>query len=162
MFGFKLVIVAVIGYFIIFYSRVQHKGSLLLKKIMTALISTFVYTISLAYLEYIPFDSLFLISIWIVLPIFLIGGGLYAFLIDMYVNRIRFSSGWLIYITKMVLYSLGGTIISIILLMPFPLVDGGEFHLLDWWKFIVFTSVPALLFYHISLLLNMTATLIKR
>src|SRR5690625_6588412 len=88
-----LIVMFIIGYFLILNSKVNNKRSLLLRKIISAVLSGLVLALFLAYLQYtppeaqhanvndIPFAALFKIYLIYLLPIYLTFGIVFSYFV---------------------------------------------------------------------------------
>lgn len=174
MFGIIFIAILVIGYFMILNSKVKNKGAILLEKTITAVLSTLVFSLYLAYLGYTPveeqqaniayisFEGNFMISLTYSLPVYLICGGLYSFFADIYLNKVHLRYAFLKYIIGCLVYLIGGLLIvglfSAILLLTFH----GSINKLFISEFFRVSALTSLLFYHISLISKMVLKFIPR
>ncbi|MHA6250446.1 hypothetical protein [Oceanobacillus sp. CAU 1775] len=136
-----------------------------LKKLGVAILSTFVFSIALAILEYVPehhqepnvgyssFSGLVILYFIYALPIYLIAGVLYSYLVDLTIGRVLFHSKFMKYVSYFSAYVVGGLFSIIILLGLTYLIDGHLDHVLFINLFILGIGA-SLIFYHVSLLLN--------
>lgn len=154
MVGIIFIAFLVIGYFLILNSKVQNKGALLLEKVITALLSALLFSLIFAYLGHTPVNvGYFSFGVYFMysLPVFLLCGGLYSFFADIYLNNIHFRNSFLKYIVGLLAYLVGGLLIvgvfNLILL-----ISNGNFNGQAILNLLKFSALPALLFYHISLL----------
>lgn len=163
MIGVIFIVILVIGYFLILNSKVKNKGTLLLEKVVTALLSTLLFSLIFACFEHTPieeqevnigyfsFGELFGVYLMYSLPVFLLCGGLYSFFADIFLKNIRCRNSLLKYIAGLLVYLVGGLLIVgvfyLILLIIYE--DFSELFILDLLKV---SALPSLLFYHISLL----------
>lgn len=171
MIGIIFIVVSVIGYFLILNKKVKNKGALLLEKATTAFLSALLYSLFIAYFGYTPaeeqeanvesftFGSLFEVSFMYSLPVFLICGGLYSFYVDIYLNNIYFRNTILKYITGLSVYLVGGILIVGVFYAIILLINGSFNELFGLGLFKV-STLPSLLFYHISLLSKKTSKLV--
>lgn len=144
-----------------------------LKKILIAVLSTLIFSLALAFLVYIPpseqqagvgyssFIGLFIIYLIYSSPIYLIGGTLYSYFVDVCFDKIHFNNELLKYIIYFFIYIAGGLLVVGLLLIIIFLVDG---HLADLLIFRVFLvgSLASLLFFHVSLVFNKTVKFIAK
>lgn len=173
MFGIIFMIVLVMGYFLILNHKGQNKGRLVLEKVMTAFLSAFIYSLVLAYIGHTPIDEqeaneyyysfggLFAIYLLYSLPVFLIFGGLYAFFADVYLKAKDFRHPLLTYITGLFVYVLGGFAIIILLSVYLLVLEGDTFGFYTL-ALVEISTIPALVFYHISLIYKGIAHLRNR
>ena len=172
MFGVVIIAILVMGYFLVLNSKAENKGTALLEKAITAVLSTIVFSLYLAYLGYTPveeqqagvgytsFEGLLIIYTMFSFPIFLICGGLYSFFVDAYFEKIYFHNTLLIYLSGVFVYLVGGLLIVGVFIAAIYLMDGNmNGLLLDYLKI---SAVPSLLFYHISLLTKQALRFIAR
>lgn len=137
----------------------------LLKKIGIALLSTLIFSILLAFWEYVPvsqqepnsayttFSGLVILYSIYALPIYLLGGVLYSYIVDSVLGKIHFRSKRAKYITSVLGYGAGGLLIVGIILGVNLIVDGSLSDILVF-NFFILGAVAALVFFHISLALN--------
>lgn len=163
MFGIIFILVLVMGYFLILNHEGQNKGSLVLEKVLTAFLSALVFSLLFAYMGhtsideqeanvyYSSFGGLFAVSILCSLPVFLIFGGLYAFFADVYLNAKDFRHPLLKYIRGLFVYLLGGFAIITLLSVSLLVLEGDSFGF-STLALVEISTIPALVFYHISLL----------
>ncbi len=163
MVGIIFIAFLVIGYFLILNSKVQNKGALLLEKVITALLSALLFSLIFAYLGHTPveeqevdvgyfsFGALFGVYFMYSLPVFLLCGGLYSFFADLYLDNIPFRNSFLKYIVGLLAYLVGGLLI-VGLFTLILLISNGNFNGQSILNYFILSALPALLFYHISLL----------
>ncbi len=132
------------------------------EKIIISVLSTLIFSLSLAFLEYIPvteqqtgvayfsFKVLVIIYVIFSLPVYLIGGGLYSYFVDVYFDKVQFRNKFLKYLIEFLVYAAGGLLIVGVLLAIILLVDGSIAGILIS-KFFIVGALASLLFYHISL-----------
>lgn len=163
MIGIIFIATLVIGYFLILNSKVKNKGTLLLEKIVTALLSALLFSLIFAYLGHTPieeqeinigyfsFGGLFGVYFMYSLPVFLLCGGLYSFFADIYLNNIYFRNPLLKYIAGLLVYLVGGLLIVGVFYLILLIINENfnELFILGLFKV---SALPSLLFYHISLL----------
>lgn len=142
-------------------------------KTIIAALSTLIFSLSLALLEYIPLEeqqadvgyspygSLVIIYFIYSFPIYLIGGSVYSYFADVFVNKVQFPSQLLKYIISFFVYMAGGILIVGLLLLIILLVEGDIAGLLIS-KFFIVGALASLLYFHISLILNKTLKIIAR
>jgi len=136
-----------------------------LKKILISTLSTVFFSVSLAFIEYTPvagqfpnvgyssFGGLFVIYCVYSFPLFLIGGSLYSYFVDIYFDNIHFPSKLQKYIFGLFIYIVGGLLIVGILLIVILLIYGNTSGVLTF-KFFIIGIIASLLFYHTSLVLD--------
>lgn len=164
MFGLILVVISVIAYFLILNADVKNKGSVLMEKTITALLSTLIFSLIFAISGYTPleeqdasagyesFGGLFGMSIMLSLPLFLICGGLYCFVADIYLGKISVRHTLFGYVISILVYLAGGFLIAALFFAVLSPVDWRMNELLLSVLAIFKISVlPSLLFFHISL-----------
>lgn len=132
-----------------------------LEKVIVSLLSTFIFSLSLTVVEQIGeqqqdgfnYFSLGLFIIYCVysFPIYLIGGGFYSYLVDVFFYKNQFRNEFLKYIIELLLYVAGGLLVIGILLMVMLIVYGNLDGLLITKSFVIGT-LASVLFYHISLI----------
>lgn len=132
-----------------------------LEKIIVSVLSALILSLTLAFLAYIPvaeqqegvgyfsFGGLFFIYLIYSLPVYLIGGSIYSFLVDISLKQIQLRNKLLKYFTEFIVYAAGGLLIIGILLM-ITLPDGNNDGLYIG-RVLIFGTVASLLFFHISL-----------
>jgi len=162
MIGIVLITILVIGYFLILNSKVKNKGATLIEKTVTAILSTLVLSLYLAFIGYTPveekqagigynsFEGLFIVFLMYSLPVFLICGSLYSFFVDIYLDNIHFRTALLKYIFGFLVYLAGGLFIVGLFFTIIFLIEGSLNGLLISAIF-KGAILPSLLFYHISL-----------
>lgn len=118
-------IVMIVWVIFILNSKVKNKGSLLLEKVVVALMTSLFYSLILAYFEYIPveeqevnvgyfsFIGLFIIYFLSSLPVILICGGFYSFFAELYLNKANFHYSFLKYMIGVFIYLIGGLLIGV-------------------------------------------------
>src|SRR5690625_7678625 len=101
MIGIVLITILVIGYFLILNSKVKNKGATLIEKTVTAILSTLVLSLYLAFIGYTPveekqagigynsFEGLFIVFLMYSLPVILIFCSLYFFFVDISFDSIH-------------------------------------------------------------------------
>ena len=136
-----------------------------LRKLIIAILSAIVFSLSLAFYEYtpsaqqqtdvgyFPFDALFVLYFLYSIPIYIIGGIPYSHYVDIYFEKIKFRNEVQKYIMYFLLYIVGGLFIVGILLFISLLIDGEVSGLLISNVFVLGVCA-SLLFFHISLLFN--------
>jgi|SRR5699024_4672120 len=163
MIGIIFIATLVMGYFLILNSKIKNKGTLLLEKIVTGLLSASLFSLILAYLGHIPiekqdvnvgyssFGGLFGVYFMYSLPVFLLYGGLYSVFTDIYLNNIYFRNPLLKYIAGLLAYLVGGLLIVGVFYLILLIINENinKLFILDLFKV---SALPSLLFYHISLL----------
>src|SRR5699024_7060451 len=102
---------------------------------------------------YISFGGLFVIYCVYSFPLFLIGGSLYSYFVDIYFDNIHFPSKLQKYIFGLFIYIVGGLLIVGILLIVILLIYGNTSGVLTF-KFFIIGIIASLLFYHTSLVLD--------
>lgn len=144
-----------------------------LKKILIAVLSTLIFSLGFAFLVYVPsseqhagvgyssFIGLFIIYLIYSAPIYLIGGTLYSYFVDVCFDKIHFNNKLLKYIIYFFIYIAGGVLVVGLLLIIIFLVDGHLADLLISRVFLV-GSLASLLFFHVSLVFNKTVKFIAK
>ena len=143
-----------------------------LEKIIVSVLSALILSLALAYLQYTPvpeqqngvgyfsFGGLFFICLIYSLPVYLIGGGIYSFFVDVSLNRIQFRNKLLKYFTEFVVYAAGGLlIIGILLMITLPDGNNGGLYI-D--RVFIFGAVASLLYFHISFSWRKTMEFLER
>ncbi|MEK5530374.1 hypothetical protein MKX79_13460 [Viridibacillus sp. FSL R5-0468] len=145
----------------------------ILEKIITSVLSTLIFSLSLAFLEYTPvaeqqagigynsLEGLFILYFFYSFPIYLLGGGFYSYLVDVYFDVIQFCNEFLKYIIGYLVYIAGGLLVVGVLSVIILLTDGGTGGLLTFGA-LMFGALAALLFYHISLISKKALKLFAR
>src|SRR5699024_2728304 len=94
VFPFLLVIIFILGYFFIVNSKVDNKGAILLEKVIISTLSALLLSYIWAYFNYTPVESreagilyesfrgLFMIYLFSFFPVYLVGGTILSFFID--------------------------------------------------------------------------------
>ncbi len=145
----------------------------ILEKVTISILSTLIFSLLLTFWEYTPvaeqqtdggyfsFQALFLIYSISSLPIYVIGGGLYSYFVELYIEEIQFRNRIIKYITESLLYIAGGLLIIGILLVIIWLAKGT---LAGTSIAISFSlgALAALLFYLTSLVFKKALRLIER
>ena len=138
-----------------------------LRKILIAVLFTLIFSLSLAFWAYIPpseqqagvgyfsFIGHFIIYLIYSSPIYLIGGTLFSYFVDVCFDKIHFHNELLKYIIYFFIYIAGGVLVVGLLLIIIFLVDGNLADLLIP-RFFLIGSLASLLFFHTSLVLNKT------
>lgn len=135
-----------------------------LGKVITVILSTLLFSLCLAFFEYIPleerqvnvgyfsFNELFMIYVYYSFFIYLIGG-VYSYFVDLYFEKNQFYNKLLKYMVSFLAYVAGGILIVGLLLIIILLIDGNSPPLLIS-KFFILGVSASLLFFHVSLVLN--------
>lgn len=148
--GFIIFIFLVMGVVFLIKTKVTNKGTALIEKALTSILSAFIFSALIVHSVGMPIEVAFIFSF----PMFLIIGGLISFFADVYLNTIDFNHIFYKYITGLFIYFISGFFIISLFFAFF----GGNMNFL-------IVAIPALLFYHISLLfkaiLKKEVTLIK-
>ncbi|MGE7921356.1 hypothetical protein ACQKM9_20810 [Viridibacillus sp. NPDC093762] len=144
----------------------------ILEKIITSVLSTLIFSLSLAFLEYTPvaeqqagigynsLEGLFILYYFYSFPIYLLGG-LYSYFVDVYFDNIQFRNEFLKYLIGFLVYVAGGLLVVGVLSAIILLTDGGTGGLLTFGS-LMFGAMAALLFYHISLISKKALKLFAR
>lgn len=150
MLGFMFFIFLAIGVISLIKIKVTNKGTALIEKALTSILSAFIFSALIVHSVGMPIEVAFIFSF----PMFLIIGGFISFFADVYLNTIDFNHIFIKYITGLFIYIISG---FFIISLFFAFFGGGM-------NFLI-VAIPALLFYHISLLfkaiLKKEVTLIK-
>src|SRR5699024_3086767 len=183
MLGFMFFIFLAIGVIFLIKIKVTNKGIALFEKVMTAVLSAFIFSAFVVYSIGMPIIVALIFSF----PIFLIIGGFFSFFIVVYLFYLNFIILFLIlfvfltifiilyliklyfndsfykYITGLLLYTISSfLIVCLFFYIQFSFV--GDINIFLFNVFMI-SMIPALLFYHISLLfkaiLKKEVTLIK-
>ena len=148
--GFIIFIFLVMGVVFLIKTKVTNKGTALIEKALTSVLSAFIFSALIVHSVGMPIEVAFIFSF----PMFLIIGGFISFFADVYLNTIDFNHIFIKYITGLFIYIISG---FFIISLFFAFFGGGM-------NFLI-VAIPALLFYHISLLfkaiLKKEVTLIK-
>src|SRR5699024_3250691 len=136
-----------------------NKGIALFEKVMTAVLSAFIFSAFVVYSIGMPIIVALIFSF----PIFLTIGGFLSFFIDVYLSKLNFNDSFYSYITGLLLYTISSfLIVGLFFYIKFSFV--GDINIFIFNVFMI-SMIPALLFYHISLLfkaiLKKEVTLIK-
>src|SRR5699024_8916045 len=180
MLGFMFFIFLAIGVIFLIKIKVTNKGIALFEKVMTAVLSAFIFSALVVYSIGMPIIVALIFSF----PIFLSIGGFVSFFLDVYLRKLNFNCSFYIFISGLLLY----TFISFLLLCLFLFVQFFFVLFINIFFFIIYiifyilfffcrylniflfnvfiiSMIPALFFYHISLLfkaiLKKEVTLIK-
>ena len=150
MLGFMFFIFLAIGVIFLIKIKVTNKGIALIEKALTSILSAFIFSALIVHSVGMPIEVAFIFSF----PMFLIIGGFISFFADVYLNTIDFNHIFYKYISGLFIYFISGFFIISLFFAFF----GGNMNIL-------IVAIPALLFYHISLLfkaiLKKEVTLIK-
>lgn len=153
----------------------------ILEKVLVSVLSTLILSLLLAIIVYTPevermanvyyepFYGLFIIYFVYSLPVYVVGGVLYSFIVDKSLNRIQFQNKLPKYFTQFFLYTLGGIIVmgiylAILHLATSPNYYGEKLTMFDsvetmiYW--LLLGAIASLLFFHISIALRKTKELI--
>src|SRR5699024_7990937 len=159
MLGFMFFIFLAIGVIFLIKIKVTNKGIALFEKVMTAVLSAFIFSAFVVYSIGMPIIVALIFSF----PIFLTIGGFLSFFIDVYLSKLNFNDSFYKYITGLLLYTISSFfIVGLFFYIQFSFV--GDINIFLFNVFMI-SMIPALLFYHISLLfkaiLKKEVTLIK-
>lgn len=159
MLGFMFFIFLAIGVIFLIKIKVTNKGIALFEKVMTAVLSAFIFSAFVVYSIGMPIIVALIFSF----PIFLTIGGFLSFFIDVYLSKLNFNDSFYKYITGLLLYTISSfLIVGLFFYIQFSFV--GDINIFLFNVFMI-SMIPALLFYHISLLfkaiLKKEVTLIK-
>lgn len=137
MIGTILLVILVMGYFFIINSKVEEQ---------------------LAGIGYNSFGGLFNIYVFVSLPVYLICGSIYSFLVEAYFEQIQIRNLFLKYMIGFIVYVAGGLLIMGVFLAIMLIIDGRVYELFGLF---FLGGLAALLFYHISLLLKFSKKILK-
>lgn len=159
MLGLMFFIFLAIGVIFLIKIKVTNKGIALFEKVMTAVLSAFIFSAFVVYSIGMPIIVALIFSF----PIFLTIGGFFSFFIDVYLNKLNINDSFYKYITGLLLYTISSfLIVGLFFYIQFSFV--GDINIFLFNVFMI-SMIPALLFYHISLLfkaiLKTEVTLIK-
>src|SRR5699024_12204525 len=159
MLGFMFFIFLAIGVIFLIKIKVTNKGIALFEKVMTAVLSAFIFSAFVVYSIGMPIIVALIFSFLIFLTI----GGFLSFFIDVYLSNLNFNDSFYKYITGLLLYTISSfLIVGLFFYIQFSFV--GDINIFLFNVFMI-SMIPALLFYHISLLfkaiLKKEVTLIK-
>src|SRR5699024_9880600 len=159
MLGFMFFIFLATGVISLIKIKVTNKGIALFEKVMTAVLSAFIFSAFVVYSIGMPIIVALIFSF----PIFLTIGGFLSFFIDVYLSKLNFNDSFYTYITVLLLYKISSFLIVVLFFyIQFSFV--GDINIFLFNVFMI-SMIPALLFYHISLLfkaiLKKEVTLIK-
>lgn len=131
-----------------------------IEKIIVSVVSTLIFSILLAAVEEISVNSLGYFSVELIFvyciysfPIYLIGGGVYSYFVDIYFYKIPIRNWLFKYIIGFLLYVVGGLLVIGIILMMLLIVEGKLDDILITKTFVIGT-LASLLFFHVSLILK--------
>ena len=157
--GFIFFIFIVVSIIFLIKIKVTNKGIALLEKALTAVLSAFIFSAFVVNAVGMPIIVALIFSF----PIFLTIGGFLSFFVDVYLSKLNFNDTFYKYITGLLLYVISSfLIVSLFFYIQFSFV--GDINIFLFNVFMI-SVIPALLFYHISLLfkaiLKKEVTLIK-
>jgi hypothetical protein len=135
-------------------------GKEMLKKVLTAIISTLLFGTLMGFINYMTSTSgsfwvtMFFFAIYAA-PVYLIGGIPISYLIDKLMKRLNFSSQLASHYTKYGLYILVGILVAVIYKAILSIAeDEVQFLSQDLITYIVGGILASLIFYYVSLILN--------
>src|SRR5699024_1555915 len=167
VFPFLLVIIFILGYFFIVNSKVANKRKILFEKVIITIVSALLISLIWTYFNYTPVEiresdvlyesylGLFMIYLFIFLPVFLVYGTLLSFIIDLKVEKIRLDSLLLSYLIKVIAYALGGVVIVGLLLMLTSITSAKSISSGELYTIYILGILPSLLLYHVSLFVQL-------
>ncbi|MDC3414745.1 hypothetical protein [Terrihalobacillus insolitus] len=137
----------------------------MIKRIVVALISTAIFSLLMAYVNYVPISereaNVLYTPLWSTamiytlysLPVYLIGGIPSSLLIDKLVGQKTFNKKITLYLTKFGLYGVFGIVAAFLFLMVLAIGESETYlisnHLLTY---MTLGLIASLIYYHISLL----------
>lgn len=163
---FLLVIIFILGYFFIVNSKVDNKGAILLEKVIISTLSALLLSYIWAYFNYTPvenreagilyesFRGLFMIYLFSFFPVYLVGGTILSFFIDI---KIELDSLLFNYVVKLLAYALGGLVIIGLILMVTSFISAKSISLGlgELYTIFILGILPSLLLYHVSLFVQL-------
>ncbi|RCW63899.1 hypothetical protein [Saliterribacillus persicus] len=141
-----------------------------LEKIIVSVLSALILSLTFAFSEYTPvaeqqagvgyfsFTGLLFIYFIYSCPVYLIGGSIYSYFADIYLNQIQFRNKLLKYVTEFIVYVVGGLLIIGI----FLILLGGYNSASNIYMIFLFGAVASLLFFHSSLAWKKTMEFLAR
>src|SRR5699024_5668113 len=159
MLGFMFFIFLAIGVIFLIKIKVTNKGIALFEKVMTAVLSAFIFSAFVVYSIGMPIIVALIFSF----PIFLTICSFLSFFIDVYLSLLNFTNSFFNYITGHILFTISCfLIVCLFFYILFSFVGNINFFLFNVF---MISMIPSLFFYHISLLfkaiLKKEVTLIK-
>lgn len=136
----------------------------MIRKIIIALISTVLFSLLMAYLNYVPISerelNVYYNPLWSTailfsmysLPVYLIGGISSSYLIDKLVAKKTFHSSWNRYLTELFAYLVLGIVAAFLYLIIMTIVDDKTDLITDsLLQFMTLGFIAFLIFYHVLL-----------
>src|SRR5699024_221614 len=107
MLGFMFFIFLAIGVIFLLKIKVTNKGIALFEKVMTAVLSAFIFSAFVVY----SIGMTIIVALIFSFPVFLTIGGFLSFFIDVYLSELNFNDSFYKYITGLLLYTISSFLI---------------------------------------------------